>query len=437
MKKKEIEKRFNTIISNSVPDVLDSILAKCKNEKGFENKVNIMKKEKNIEIKNKFFIPKLAGALALVTLFVGGILGVNSYNKVYKTDSIINFDVNPSIELKINKNEKIIKVIPLNDDGKTVIADMDLEKVDLDVGVNAIIGSMLKNGYITDIENSILVSVKNNDIEKAKKLEKEISDDINEILSASSIDGSILSQSYNNDSDAEKLANVNKVSEGKALLINKILNSNIKDSKGNAYTFESLVNLSINELNLLLASKEANIENTTTTGSASDSAYIGKEKAKKIAFNDAGVSSSKVTNLEVELDADDGRLVYEVDFKSNGTEYEYEINAKTGKIIDKDTEKDDDYVTNNNSSSTTTQNNNNSYIGKTKAKQIAFSNAGVASSKVKDLEVELDKENGIYVYEVSFEANNTEYDYKINAKTGKIINKEIEKNDDDDDHYDD
>lgn len=66
--------------------------------------------------------------------------------------------------------------------------------------------------------------------------------------------------------------------------------------------------------------------------------YISRDKAKSIALNDAGLNESKVRQLEVELDKEDNK--YEVDFEYNGKEYSYEINAITGKIIDKEVERD-------------------------------------------------------------------------------------------------
>ena len=52
------------------------------------------------------------------------------------------------------------KIRKLNEEGKTILKDMDLEKVDLDVGVNAIIGSMLKNNYITVYDSNTDVTTK-------------------------------------------------------------------------------------------------------------------------------------------------------------------------------------------------------------------------------------------------------------------------------------
>ena len=74
----------------------------------------------------------------------------------------------------------------------------------------------------------------------------------------------------------------------------------------------------------------------------STTSYIGKEKAKNIAYSNAGVSSSNAKNTKVELDADDGRKIYEIEFEVDKTEYEYEIDAISGSILSKDVDRDDD-----------------------------------------------------------------------------------------------
>ena len=352
MRKKKIEKQLNNAISNMVPDVLDKILAQCEEREGLETmKFKKDKKEKALvveekTIKRRFFTPKLIGAMATVVICAFGILGVNQYQKTMSAvDTVIDFDVNPSVEIKTNKKEEIVEVNALNDEGKTILQDMDLENVDLDVAVNALIGSMLKNGYISEAQNSILVSVKNDDEIKAKNLEEKISKDIDELLKAQNIQGSILSQMYNDDDEMEKLAKQYNISEGKAELINRIVKAEMKDSKGNVYTFESLSKLSINELNVLLNSKNVVLNNVISTGNASETGLIGQEKAKEIAFTKAGVTATTVSELEVELDCDDGVLVYEVEFRSGNNEYEYEydIHAKDGTIVKENAEIEDDY----------------------------------------------------------------------------------------------
>lgn len=67
---------------------------------------------------------------------------------------------------------------------------------------------------------------------------------------------------------------------------------------------------------------------------------IGKEKAKSIALSHAGLTEADVTRLKVELDTERGRRVYEVDFYSGRTEYDYDIDAATGEILKYQTDND-------------------------------------------------------------------------------------------------
>ena len=60
-------------------------------------------------------------------------------------------------------------------------------------------------------------------------------------------------------------------------------------------------------------------------------------------------------------------------------------------------------------------------IGREKAISIALNHAGVKRSDVRELDCELDRENGVLVYDIEFEVGNMEYDYDIDAKTGAVL----------------
>lgn len=69
------------------------------------------------------------------------------------------------------------------------------------------------------------------------------------------------------------------------------------------------------------------------TGKPSEEELIGEDKAKEIALEKAEATAQEVIFDRTELDADDGRWIYEIDFKKNSTEYEADIDAKTGEIV--------------------------------------------------------------------------------------------------------
>ena len=142
---------------------------------------------------------------------------------------------------------------------------------------------------------------------------------------------------------------------------------------------------------------------------------IGKDKAKQIALDHAGVSSSKATNVTVEYDKEDKE--YEVDFRAGDYEYEYTIAAYSGKILEHDKEYDP---------VETKPKEETVLIGKDKAKSIALKHAGFSAEEVSGLKVEYEKDDGIPVYEVEFYKDRLEYTYEIHGETGEILSREID-----------
>lgn len=195
-----------------------------------------------------------------------------------------------------------------------------------------------------------------------------------------------------------------------------------------SYTYEYRVNAvdgSILQADRNAVTQEA--ETGTTTGSQTTTTKkITKAKAKSIALKHAGVSASKATFVKAKLDYEDGRRVYEIEFYSGNTEYDYEILASNGKIISYDKDIENYKIPRKNTSSST-------YIGKAKAKSIALKDAGVSASSATFTKTKLDYEDGIRVYEIEFYTNSAEYEYEINAKTGKIRDMDVEHFDYDDD----
>lgn len=330
MKNKNIENKIKIAVQHSVPDVLDSILSDCEEQKGEVLYMNTQNKKK------RNWVRPFATIAAVFALFIVGIAGYNVYGN-RAVDSIISFDINPSLEMKVNRNEKVLEVNPLNEEGKKVIGNMSFKNTDLEITVNALIGSMLTKGYIDDIQNSILISVENKNEGKSATLQAKLEGEVSRLLHASSVDGAVLSQSVAENKIVNDLAEDNKITKGKAQLIWQLVKENTN------YDFEDLAKLSINDLNLLIEAKNLEIENTSTVGTASDKAYIGVDRAVSIALKHAGIIRSDVRELEVELDYDDGKFIYEVEFYADGMEYEYEIHAVTGEILSFEKDKDDDW----------------------------------------------------------------------------------------------
>lgn len=74
---------------------------------------------------------------------------------------------------------------------------------------------------------------------------------------------------------------------------------------------------------------------------AASSTLKTKDEAKAIALQHAGLTADKIMAYEIELDNDDAVKHYEIEFKSGGYEYKYDINAESGEIIKSEKEIDD------------------------------------------------------------------------------------------------
>ena len=153
---------------------------------------------------------------------------------------------------------------------------------------------------------------------------------------------------------------------------------------------------------------------------AATTADIGVEKAKEAALSHAGVAESDTVFLIAEADYDDGRKEYEVEFYAGGTEYDYTIDAASGRVLKFDTELE--WYSADDDAGYGWQN----VIGKQKAQEIALADAGVAAGDALHLIVKPDWDDGVRIYEVEFCTASQEYDYEIHAETGDILSRDRE-----------
>lgn len=409
MNDRELEQKLRQALEHAAPNDIDAILSRCGPQNDKIVPITAAKKRK------KRIVPWLAAA-CLVLAIGGGTLGVR-YQQANAVASVVSLDVNPSVRLEVNRAEKVLSATPLNDDAGQILDGMDLTGTDLDVAVNAIIGSLLKHGYVDELANSVLVSVEDDDLTRGAALEEKLTGEISQVLESASVNGAILSQTFTGDEALQQKAEEYGISLGKATLIQTLVDSSTH------LTFESLTGLSINELNLL-ANSEAATDRTDqsvetdgirSTGTASQNGYIGVETAKQAALSHAGVTQDQLDYLEADYDYEDGRMVYEVEFAVGGVEYEYDIDAATGDILKYERDGEENWQQGQTSAGTS-----GTSINGQAARDIALAHAGVTQDQVRELEVELD--DGCY--QVEFKAGRYEYEYEISAADGSILTAE-------------
>ena len=159
------------------------------------------------------------------------------------------------------------------------------------------------------------------------------------------------------------------------------------------------------------------------------------EQAKEIALKHSNLTSDEVSFIKAEKDMDNGIEKYDIEFYYNNTEYDYEINAANGEIINYDYDVENYNISGQQQSNTQEQSNNQqqqdihqpintSNISIDKAKEIALNHAGLAANQVSFVKAEKDMDDGIVKYDIEFYYNNREYNYEINANNGNIMSYE-------------
>ncbi len=158
------------------------------------------------------------------------------------------------------------------------------------------------------------------------------------------------------------------------------------------------------------------LDSSAQNAAPANNAQISLDDAKNTALSDAGVCAADVTYTKDRLDYDDGISVYDIEFYTANQSYDYEIDATTGAIREKSTESFQSPAGTN-----AGVQNSGSYIDADAAKSIALSHAGLSSSDVTFSKTKLEMDDGYTCYEVEFYYGRTEYDYKIDAVSGNIL----------------
>ena len=403
MNNEKMEQRLASALEKTAPDDVSGVLSRCEVRKGTVINMTTRKPAR------KRWPALVAACLAVMLLGGGGVF----YQQANAVASVVSLDVNPSIELKVSRSEKVLACAPLNEDAKTILADMgdgeDLKGAKLDVAVNAIVGSLVRNGYLSSISSAIMISVEDKDTARAEKLQRELIDAVDGVLQTSETKASVLTQTLTQDTARDQQAQENNISTGKAALVNRVLAINPE------LQFDALAKLSVEELKDL-------------TEAGAPAMPIGKDKARDIAVAEFGkVSAAEILHSEVDPELDESPAHYEVEITGrNGEEIEYKIDAYSGTVIEAKREAADDDEASEAQPVKPTQPGTAQDIGHAKAKSIALNHAGVDANTVYDMNIQLDIEDGTIIYEVEFKSGNREYDYEIDAATGAILHHETE-----------
>ena len=509
MTDQELLQKLAAALERTASDDLDAILSRCGEQKGSVTKMS----EANSNHERKGAGKKWGRwlAAACVGLVLAGAGGGLAWQNSHAVASVVSLDVNPSIELRVNRGERVISCTALNTEAAAVLFDMgggaDLAGTKLDVAVNAIVGALVREGYLDSISSAILISVEDNNQERAQRLQAELVASVDGVLQAQAPGTSVLSQVLTVDAGTKPVVYGEGLSLGKAALVEKVLAMNGAGEKA----FDQLAALSVEELNDLLKAGEKRIpigksaaataaetyagtlalDSVTTdvdpeldefpphyevklktargefeyivdafTGqvlsgpkdplasgadanppspgtdtpvspdasapqtppSGAQGQDVGQEAAKQAALSHAGLSASDVTDWKVKREWDDGRLEYEIEFWCGTDEYDYTIDGHSCSVLKHELERHPHQDGTHHGGSV-------SGITLEAAKAAALSHAGLQESQVWDMKAEMDYDDGRLEYEVEFKSGGMEYEYTIDGVTGNILSFERETDD--------
>lgn len=458
-----LENKIKAAVEHASEGDFEDLLERCDNLKGVIPMEN--KKRNNTK--------KYVSIAAAFVILVAAIFGITSLAKPEtKSVSLVSLDVNPSVMLEVDEDNTVDDVIAVNEDGEALLADLKLKGKSIEEALKIIVDAMIESGYIDELANSVLVSVDDENAERATELEKQLIDELDKLLNSAIDSASVVGQVVEEDDAIAELAEKYGISKGKAEYIASIIEKNPD------LTFEELAELTINEIQVLLSSDKVAVpEKLDCKGEASKKAYVDADAALSTALAEVGATKDEVTDIDINFNCrrgghrhdykghkNQGPMLIEVEFTFNGYEYEIDIDAKSGEVVDVEKEladaDDDDRFdekvtkpqgTDDPNSGTsneavtlpiypdrdddndddddkhTSNHHSKNHIGNDKALEKALEKAGLSKDQISEIEIELDDDDAQPNYEVEFKCNGHEYNVNIDSQNGNVLNFSKEK----------
>lgn len=407
----KLKQRLWTAAEHAAPDPLERILSACEETRKEEQQ---MKNARTTNTIRRRWVSLTAAAMLAVLVGLGA--GIQGWRSGQTVASVVSLDVNPSIQLQVNRKERVLSAEPLNADAWTILKDMELEGTQLNVAVNAIVGSLLQNGYLAEAGSAILISVEDSDAQRAGRLEAEL----NQTVSAAVEKAVVLSQVLTY--DAGQTPGTAGVSAGKAALVQSI------QALNGSLVFEDLAALSVEELWQL-------------RDAGAPGQPIGMSGAAYAAQAYANVLEADSFVWEADAELDEIPAHYEVELyqpHNKDLKYEYRVDAYTGEVL---TGPANILQTAGDSAETPgtapapsqkpaadtagTGSGTRSLIGETQAKSIALRHAGLQESGTLYCNAWAEYDEGrMEHYEVEFGTDSARYEYEIGLYDGAVLKSE-------------
>ena len=304
------------------------------------------------------------------------------------TAGTFTMDVNPSVEYTIAKSGSVKNVRSLNSDAENALSDVALGKQSVETALTRTVAAYEACGYMENGEATVLISFDSR-LDANAELKASLSAEIQQALEQTDAVGTLVFHSeLTENAEAAKIAEEFHVSLGRADWILTAANKT-------GLPTDEVARMSLDEL--------LKFQEGSGISSVSVSKFISLEEAKKIALRDAKLDelTQKIVFTREELNRNQGKPCYLLEFYTGTNQYHYQIDAKTGSII---------YA--------------GRFITLADAKKIALDDAG-CEDKVSFTEETL-VSGGIKTpyYRLVFADAKTQWTYRIDAVLGTVLEKQ-------------
>lgn len=409
--------------------------------------------------KSKKVLKSLAMVLGMFALLLSGCSANNASSGMGSLSAeglvesgVLRLKVNPDISIHYNEKGEVTEVKGENEDGLELLENyQDYIGKESGLVLEELIVLLSEAGYfVEDVDGEsrriVLELEKGSALPDEKFLEKMIQD-IEKALADLDLRPNIA-----NDSEAITIEEAKEIAFSHAAV-------NAKDAKiedldfeiddgvkmyeiefdANGYEYEYKIHAISGEI--LKHKREQKDDQDKNDEKEESTEYISKNRAKEIALKHAGVNAKDAKFDGIDFDIDDGLASYELEFEVGENEYDYEIDAVTGEILD--FEQDIEESTPNKKPETKaevkpevkpetkpevkpeakpeTAPEKPKQLSKNEAIAIALKHAGLNSSEVEMDDVELDDDDGKMIWEIEFESADWEFEVEVDAATGKIL----------------
>lgn len=304
------------------------------------------------------------------------------------TAGTFTMDVNPSVEYTIAKSGAVKSIRSLNSDAENALSDVAPGKQSVETALTRTVAAYEACGYMENGEATVLISFDSR-LDANAELKASLSAEIQQALEQTDAVGTLVFHSeLTENAEAAKIAEEFHVSLGRADWILTAANKT-------GLPTDEVARMSLDEL--------LKFQEVSGISSVCVSKVISLEEAKKIALKDAKLDelTQKIVFTREELNRNQGKPCYLLEFYTGTNQYFYQIDAKSGSII---------YA--------------GKYITLSEAKKIALDDAG-CEDKVSFTEETL-VSGGIKTpyYQLVFADAKTQWTYRIDAVLGTVLEKQ-------------